>query len=163
MRYCGLKNPAFWFVLRFLVHNSRARFLETCCFCKKYKKTLALCAVVFLWITLLPKISILTLGTFKLSKPSPSEFMSFFLLYDVKLHGEKIEKTDDPEILHCRQMRKRTKPNCQDTPAKVGVQLIFATHSWYRLSVAVWWYFVVRLWVKLFVSRPDASFFWLVW
>ena len=30
--------------------------------------------------------------------------MSFFLLYDANLHGEKIEKTDDPEILHCRQM-----------------------------------------------------------
>ena len=45
----------------------------------------------------------LTLGTFKISKPSPSEFIfknwnvSFFLLYDVKLHREKIEKTDDPE------------------------------------------------------------------
>ena len=87
------KESCILIVLRFLVHNSRTRFLEICCFCKKYKKTLALCAVVFLWITLLPKISILTLGTFKLSKPSPSEFMSFFLLYDVKLHGEKIEKT----------------------------------------------------------------------
>ena len=118
VRYCGLKNPAFWFVLRFLVHNSRARFLETCCFCKKYEKTLALSAVVFLWIRLLPKISNLTLWIFKLCKPSPSEFISknwdvsFFLLYDVKIHGKKIKRTDDPEILHCRQMGKRTKPNC---------------------------------------------------
>ena len=58
----------------------------------------------------------LTLGTFKPSKPSPSELIfknwdpSLFLLYDVKIQ-EKIEKTDDPEILHCRQMGKVTKPN----------------------------------------------------
>ena len=77
----------------------------------------------------------LTLGTFKPSKPSPSELifknwdLSFFLLYDLKLHGKKIEKTDDQEILHCRQMGKRTKPNCWDTPAKKGIQLIFASHS----------------------------------
>ena len=50
----------------------------------------------------------LTLGTFKPSKPSPSEriFKNWdpllFLLYDVKLHGKKIEETDDLEILHCR-------------------------------------------------------------
>ena len=40
----------FWFkesyILRFLGHNSRTRFLQTCCFGKKYKKTLALRAEV---------------------------------------------------------------------------------------------------------------------
>ena len=39
-----------WFkescILRFLDHNSRTRFLQTCCFGKKYKKTLALRAEV---------------------------------------------------------------------------------------------------------------------
>ena len=35
-----------------------------------------------------------------------------------------MEETDDSEILHCRKMGKGTKPNGQDTPAKVGVQLI---------------------------------------
>ena len=58
-------------------------------------------------------------GIFKPSKPSPFELIfknwdpSLFLPYDVKLHEKKkkIEKTDDPEILHCRQMGKRTKPN----------------------------------------------------
>ena len=41
-----------------------------------------------------------------LSPPSPSNFIcknwdpAVFLLYDVKLHGTKIEKTDDPEILN---------------------------------------------------------------
>ena len=39
-----------WFkescILRFLDHNSRTRFLQTCCFDKKYKKTLALRAEV---------------------------------------------------------------------------------------------------------------------
>ena len=112
------KESCILIVLRFLVHNSRTRFLEICCFCKKYKKTLALCAVVFLWIRLCRNPQNLTLGTFKPSKPSPSELIfknwdqSFFLIYDVKLHGKKIEKTDDPEILHCRLMGKRTKPNC---------------------------------------------------
>ena len=36
---------------------------------------------------------------------------SLFLLADVKFYGEKIEKTDDPEILHCRQMKKQITPN----------------------------------------------------
>ena len=67
VRYCGLKNPAFWFVLRFLVHNSRTRFLETCCFCKKYKRnigTLRCCSLMhktfaktlktLLWVPLNP-------------------------------------------------------------------------------------------------------------
>ena len=35
---------------------------------------------------------------------------------------EKIEKADDPEILHCRRIEKQTKPNLQDTPARVVVQ-----------------------------------------
>ena len=41
-----------------------------------------------------------------LSPPSPSKLIcknwdpAVFLLYDVKLHGTKIEKTDDPEILN---------------------------------------------------------------
>ena len=57
------------------------------------------------------------LRTFKPSKPSPSELIfknwnpSLILLYDVKLHGKKLEKTDDQEILHCRQMGEGTKPN----------------------------------------------------
>ena len=57
----------------------------------------------------------LTLGTFKPSKPSPSELIfknwdpSLFLLYDVKLHGKK--KTDDPENLHSSKMGKGMKPN----------------------------------------------------
>ena len=85
----------------------------------------------------------LTLETFKPSKPGPSELifknwdLSLFLLYDVKLHVKKIEKKDDLEILYCRQMGKRRKPNGYNTPAKVGVQLIFASHRRYRLSAAV--------------------------
>ena len=42
---------------------------------------------------------------------------------------------------------------CQYTLAKVGVQLIFWSHRQNRLSVAVWSYFLVRLWVKLLVSK----------
>ena len=38
LRYCGLKNPVFLFVLSFLDYNSRTRFLQTCCFCIKCKK-----------------------------------------------------------------------------------------------------------------------------
>ena len=77
---------------------------------------------------------------------------SLFFLYDVKLQGKKIEKADDQEILHCRQMGKGTKRNWSDTPAK-GVQLIFAPHRWYRISVGAWWYYLVNLWIKLFVSQ----------
>ena len=101
MRYCGLKNPAFCFALRFWLKTQEQDFWKHAVCAESTKKH---------WH--------LTLGTFKLSKPSPSEFVfknwdvSFFLLYDVKLHQEKIEKTYDPEILHCRQMGKRAKPNC---------------------------------------------------
>ena len=38
LRYCGLKNPVFLFVLSFLDYNSRTRFLQTCCFSIKCKK-----------------------------------------------------------------------------------------------------------------------------
>ena len=41
-------------------------------------------------------------------------------------------------------------------------QLIFPSPSQrrYRLSVAVWWYFLIRL---MCIIWPDTSFFWLVW
>ena len=65
VRYCSLKNPAFWFVFRFLDHNSRTRFLQTCCFCKKSKKH---CKKSYL-----NGQENLTLGLFKPSKPSRSE------------------------------------------------------------------------------------------
>ena len=79
--------------------------------------------------------------------------INFLTLWCETLWGKKLEKTVDPEILHCRQMEKQKKPNWWDTPAKVGVQLIFTTCRWYRLSVVVWWYISVRLWVELFVSQ----------
>ena len=43
-------------------------------------------------------------------------------------------------------MERRTKPNLQGTSAGVGFRS-------YALSVAVWWYVLVRLWVELFVSQ----------
>ena len=66
-------------------------------------------------------LKILTFGTFKPSKPSPSEL---------------IFKNCHPSLFLHRQ---------------------------YKLSVAaVWWYFLVRLWVKLFVSkRLIEAFFGL--
>ena len=91
--------------------------------------------------------------------PSPSEVifknwdspLFYTLWYETSC--EKTEKNDDPEIFHCKQMGKETKPNQEDTSAKVGVQQIFSLHRQYRLSVAVWWYFLVSLWVKLFVLK----------
>ena len=62
-------------------------------------------------------LKILLKGLYKPSKPHPSELFfkncdpSLVLLYDMKLHGKKIEKTDDPRILYCRQMEKRIKSN----------------------------------------------------
>ena len=35
VRYCSLKYLAFWFVLRFLDHNSRTMFFRNILFCKK--------------------------------------------------------------------------------------------------------------------------------
>ena len=49
-------------------------------------------------------------------------------------------------------MERRTKPNLLDTSAKVGVQLAFVPHRRYRLSVAVWWYILVRFWIGSFAS-----------
>ena len=48
-----------------------------------------------------------------------------------------MEKNDDPEILHSRQIEIRTKPNWLDTSASVGVQLVFASCRRYGLSVVV--------------------------
>ena len=39
------------------------------------------------------------------------------------------------------------------TLAKAGVQLIFTPRRPYRLSVAVLWYILVRLWMELFVPQ----------
>ena len=93
------------------------------------------------------KIFIKTLKTLiKPSKPSRSEVFfknwdqTSLILWWETLWGKKIEKTDDPKILHCTQMEKKIKPNWKETYAKVGVQLIFAPHRQYRLSIAVWWY-----------------------
>ena len=112
------------------------------------------------WIRVLPELWKPYFGAFSVlqAKPIGLFFKNWhpplFLLYDVKHHGKKIEKAEEPEILHCRQMKKWTKPNWKDTLAKVGVQLIFAPRRWYRLSVAVWWYILVRLYlVKLFASQ----------
>ena len=35
----------------------------------------------------------------------------------------------------------------------MGAQFISSSQRRYRLSIAVWWCFLVRLWVKLFVSQ----------
>ena len=42
---------------------------------------------------------------------------SYFMMWNFM--GQKQKKSDDLEILHCRQMGKQTKPNWYDTPAKV--------------------------------------------
>ena len=112
------KESCILIVLRFLVHNSRTRFLEICCFCKKYKKHWHFALLYFYGWDFCQNPQNLTLGTFNPSKPCPSQLifknwdLPFFLLFDVKLHAKKIGKTDDPEILHYRQMGKWTKPNC---------------------------------------------------
>ena len=54
---------------------------------------------------------------------------------------------------------KRNKAKLIGHSCKVGVQLIFSSHRRYRLSVAVRWYFLVRLWVKLFVSKGCIQVF----
>ena len=42
MRYCSLKNPAFWFALTFLDHNSRTTFFPNTLFLQKVKRRLTL-------------------------------------------------------------------------------------------------------------------------
>ena len=105
-------------ILRFLdnTSSSRTRFLQTCCFGRKYKKNIGTsCWSKKAYLNgrdFCPNPKNLTLGTFKSSKPSPFKLICknwnpwLFLLYDVKLHGKKI---DDPEILHSRQMGKGMK------------------------------------------------------
>ena len=92
-----------WFkescILRFLDRNSRTRFLQTCCFGKKYKKNIGTsCWSKKAYLNgqdFCPNPKNLVLGTFKPSKPSPSKLIcknwdpSLFSLYDVKLHGKK--------------------------------------------------------------------------
>ena len=41
----------------------------------------------------------------------------------------------------------------KDTSARVGVQVVSTPRKCYGLSVAVWWYIFVRLWLELFVSQ----------
>ena len=75
------------------------------------------------------------------------------------MEWKKIRKnSDDPEILHYRQMERHTKPNLKRTSAGVCVQLVFAPRKCYRLSVAIWWYILVKFLVKLFISQdlPDT-------
>ena len=50
-------------------------------------------------------------------------------------------------------MESQAKPNLYGASARVSVQLVFALFRRYGLSVPVWWYILVRLWVKLFVSQ----------
>ena len=42
MRFCSLKNPAFWFALTFLDHNSRTKFFPNTLFLQKVKRSLTL-------------------------------------------------------------------------------------------------------------------------
>ena len=42
VRYCSLKDPAFWIVLRFMDHNSRTRFSLNMSFLQKVKRSLPL-------------------------------------------------------------------------------------------------------------------------
>ena len=50
-------------------------------------------------------------------------------------------------------MERKTKRNLCDTFARAGVQLVFAPRRHYGLSVAVWWYILVRHSLELFVSQ----------
>ena len=81
-----------------------------------------------------------------------SKTISLCLTLCLTSQKKKSEKTDDLEILHCRWMEIQTKTNLQDTSARVGFQLVFAPCR-HGLSVAVWWYILVRFWVKLFLSQ----------
>ena len=111
--------------------NQEPDILQTCCFCKKSKKHWHFLAKlkkhISKWIRFCQNPKSLTLGLFKPSQPSQSEV--FFKNWDQTflswwweiLLGKKIEKADDPEILHCRQMEERIKPNWLDTPCGMMV------------------------------------------
>ena len=114
-----------WFkescILRFLDHNSRTRLLQTCCFGKKHKNnigTLSWSKKAYLnGLDFCQNPRNLILGTFKPSKPSPLNLFakigirhfSYFMMWN--FIEKNPQKTDDPEILHSRQMEKGMKPN----------------------------------------------------
>ena len=118
--YSKLKNPAFWLALRFLDHNSRTRFFPTMLFLEKVKKPLTLLCWgkknIYIWVD---KIFAKTLKTF-LGLLEPSEpiwnflknrypSLSYFTMSNFMDKNQK--KTDNTDILHCRQMKRRTKSN----------------------------------------------------
>ena len=90
-----------------------------------------------------------------LNPPWPSELFSktgmrhFSYCPCLTSQKKKWKRTDD----HCRQMERRTKPKLYDTSARVGVQQVFASYRGYGLSVAVWWYILVRILMKLLLSQ----------
>ena len=93
-------------------------FFQTC-FCKKSKKHWHFCTEVkniSKWIrifaqTLKTLFWVILFNIWALQTKSMWTFFKnwdllLFLLYDKKLYGKKIGKTDDPEIMHCRCMEK---------------------------------------------------------
>ena len=69
VRYCSLKNPVFWFVLRFPDHNSRTRFFAIMLFLQKVKKTTK-------------EQTQWNIGIFILKKKSTSKWIRFYVDVD---------------------------------------------------------------------------------
>ena len=90
-----------------------------------------------------------------LSPPWPSELFSktgmrhFSSSPCLTSQKKKWKRTDN----HWRQMERRTKPKLCDFCARVGVQQVFASRRGYGLSVAVWWYILVGILMKLLLSQ----------
>ena len=159
MRYCSLKNPAFWLVLRFFYHNSKTRFLPNISLLQKVERSFALSCwrknAYMNGIFFPQKLKNVLFRTFSaifihfrdfLSPQSPSEvFLQnlTFLNLQYLTSWKKIRKSCWSGDL-ALQTERQTKPNLQDTSTRVGTHLVFGLHSNYILTAAEWWYIPVR-------------------
>ena len=134
VRYSSLMNPAFWLALRFLDHNSRNRFFPNVLFLQKVRRPLKLS--YWAHLNFFTKTGIRHFSNF---------MMSSFI--------EKIEKNWWSWDLALQTNGKMRKPKFIGHFLVGWMSNSFAPRRHYGLSVAVWWYILVRLLVELFVSQ----------
>ena len=99
----------------------------------------------------------LILAAFMASKPSPLNllklgFVTFLTLW-YETSWKKKRKNWWSRDLAFQANGKRNEAKLIRHSCEGGWPTYFSSQRWYRLSVAVWWYFLVRLWVRLVVLQ----------
>ena len=88
--------------------------------------------------------------------------LSLFLLYDVKLHGKK-EKTGDSETCIPGKWEKEWNQINRTLLLRWVLNLFFITERISIFSYSMVGFFWKTLGEIISITRPDTSFFWLVW